>query len=186
MRAVFIALSAAVFLSGCGGGEEQKAEEQPARDAAQFVNWADLVDDQVVVAEGVNYSVSDGVARIVGVPQTAGAGGSTGGVGVRLPDSFEQQASGQQVRVTVRASSADAGALLGVAYSTADTGNSGWQAFPLTPEPTDYTFSYNVPAMQAGNGDFIGFRSYGDDAVSVYAYSVDVVGPPGSEPPAAP
>jgi hypothetical protein len=164
-----------LLLSGCGAREEQKPEQQPAQSATQFVNWADLNDDQVIVAEGVNYAVAEGAARIVGVPQSAGAGGSTGGVGVRLPDSFEQQASGQQVRVTVRASSADVGALLGAAYSTADVGNSGWQAFPLTPDPADYTFTYDVPVMQAGNGDFVGFRSYDDDAITVYGYSVEVL-----------
>ncbi len=184
MRAFFIALSTVAFLSGCGGGGEEKADHAPAPDAAPFVNWGSLNAEQIIVPEGVTYTVSDGAARIVGVPQTAGAGGSTGGVGVRLPDSFEEQASGQQVRVTVRASSADEGALLGAAYSTADVGNSGWQAFVLSPEPADYTFTYSVPAMQAGNGDFLGFRSYGDDMVTVQGFRVEVVSP--SESSAAP
>jgi hypothetical protein len=176
MRALLIALSASLVLASCGGGDEATPIQEPVLETPQFINWGSLTDEQVIVAEGVNYTVSDGAARILGVPQNAGAGGSTGGVGVRLPDDFERDASGNQVRITVRASSADPGALLGVAYSTADVGNSGWQAFNLTPEPADFTFDYIVPAMQVGNGDFLGFRSYGDDTVTVYGYQVELIG----------
>lgn len=180
MRSVIIALTGAIILAGCSGGDgAQTPAEAPADERiAQFINWGSLPSDQIIVTQDVNYTVSDGAARISGVAQYAPAGGSTGGVGVRLPDDFERAASGTQVRVTVRASSVDPGALLGVAYSTADVGNSGWQAFNLTSEPQDFTFDYAVPALQAGNGDFLGFRSYDDDAVIVYGYQVELIGAP--------
>lgn len=177
MRTLIFSLFAAMFLVSCGREPAVQEEPGPVAATVQFIDWASIPTDRIIVPEGVSYTTSNGTARITGVPLNAGAGGSTGGVGLRLADSFEVNASGNQVRVTVRASSADEGALLGVAYSTADVGNSGWQAFPLTTEPADYTFTYDVPLLQAGNGDYLGFRSYDDDIVSVYGYSVTVVEP---------
>lgn len=180
MRALTTSLFAALLLMSCGNGAERAERvEQPAEIGAtpsvHFVNWTNIAAEQIIVAEGVSYTISEDAARISGVPLNAGAGGSTGAVGIRLPDSFEAEASGKIVSVTVRASSADENALIGIAYSTADVGNSGWQAFPLTSEPTDYTFTYDVPVLQAGNGDYLGFRSYEDDIVSVYGYSVSII-----------
>lgn len=185
MRTLIYSLVAAILLTSCGRGDQTvQGARGVVEPTVQFVEWASIPIDQIIIPEGVSYTIGDGTARITGVPLNAGAGGSTGGLGLRLADSFEANASGKQVRVTVRASSADEGALLGVAYSTADVGNSGWQAFPLTTEPADYTFTYDVPLLQAGNGDYLGFRSYGDDIVSVYGYSVTVVEP--APAPAAP
>jgi hypothetical protein len=41
-----------------------------------------------------------------------------------------------------------------------------------------------VPELQAGNGDYLGFRSFGDQTIFVWGYNAEVIVPraaPGAE-----
>lgn len=172
MRSLFA--SAALLLAAACGQQQEEDPAEPVAAGAQLVGWSQVAPESVFVADGVAYAVAGDVASISNVPADASPTGQTGAVSVRLPDEFEQQASGGRVRVTVRASAAEPQAMLGVVYSTADVGNSGWQQFALTPTPTDFTLEYDVPAMAAGRGDFIGFRSY-TSGVQVHGYKVEVI-----------
>lgn len=163
MRKFLLAAGLLVVLAACGQGQTTA----PASNILAMPNltgWIDVVTEDINVPEGVNFTPVevDGVRvmEISGVSPTAISTQKTGGVSVRMSDDFENRVSGNQLLVTVRAYSEQAGARLGVAYSTNDTGNSGWREFPLTNTPADYQFVYNVPAKQGGYGDFLGFRSY--------------------------
>lgn len=176
MRKLLLALAFVSILAACGRSTTAPAPEQLP---SNFTAWAQIDPANIAAPDGVSYAMGEAngmaVAEIGGVPDDATSTGSTGGVSVRLPDAFEAQASGKQVRVTVRAFSAHEGAQLGVAYSTSEVGNSGWQQFPLTAIPTDYAFVYDVPAMKVGNGDYVGFRDYGGASVQIAAFSTEVV-----------
>lgn len=78
---------------------------------------------------------------------------------------MKAQFSGRRIEITVQARARSG--RLGVAYSTNELGNSGWRTFELLPEWEDYTFEYDVPPMNLGRGDFVGFRSYGDVPVEI-------------------
>jgi len=97
------------------------------------------------------------VVRLAGVQSNAPATGRPG-IYLFLPEAFEKAASGQTVRVTVaaRRSRDSPNAAFAVDYSTSDVGNSGWQRFPLTDDLAIHSFTYSVPPMKVGNGDFIG------------------------------
>ena len=177
MRAAVIGFAAAA-LTACNFGNGPA----PAPDTSGLTLWSTVVNDDIGVPEGVAYTqvaVEDvNVAQISGVPEAAPSTGSTGGVSIRLPPATEAQVSGQRVQVTVRAFSPESGALMGLAYSTNEVGNSGWQRFMLSTEPRDYVFAYNVPPSQGGNGDYLGFRSYGGGVVLVVGYKLEVVPDP--------
>lgn len=178
IRTALLALAAVSLLSSCGA--PQQATQAPDQ-IGDLVAWSSLHREDIKVPRGVSYAQATvhGVvaADISGVPEDAVSGGQTGGVAVRLPDSFENQASGAQIRVTVRALSSDDGAVMGVAYSTNEVGNSGWQRFALTSEPTNYVFGYVVPPKQSGLGDFLAFRSYGAGHVQIIGFKTEVVLP---------
>jgi hypothetical protein len=151
-----------------------------------LVAWSQIPEESIRVPEGANYSMVEAggaaAAEISGVSADADSRGRTTGVSFRLPDAFETQASGANVRVTVRALSPTAGDRLGVAYSTAEVGNSGWRNFELTQTAADYFFDYQVPPLAEGNGDYLGFRSYGDGVVQILGYRTEIIS---SEPAAA-
>jgi len=184
MRIVFVALAAlSLALAGCARPDNASED---ASSGPQLIAWEQIPSDSISVPEGVSYIVADidgaSAAQIAGVPEDATSTWRRGGVGVRMPDEFESQASGSLIRVTVRASAPEAGAQLGIAYSTADVGNSGWRQFELTTQPADYTFEYDVPVMNGGNGDFVGVRSYGGGVVLVHGYRVERLGPSEATP----
>lgn len=167
---------AALMLGAC---QPSGSNDAPA-DVGDITRWESILADDISPAEGVSYTqVSvDGstVAQISNVPADAPSTNRTGGVSVRMPPAFEALASGARVQIVVRASSTENGAVLGVAYSTAEVGNSGWQRFLLSTTPRDYVFAYNVPAGgNADNGDYLGFRSYNDGVVQIFGYNVEVV-----------
>ncbi len=97
------------------------------------------------------------VVRLSGVQSNAPPTGSPG-IYLKLPEAFENAASGQTVRVTVaaRRPADDPHQSFAVDYSTSDVGNSGWKRFTLTDQLAAYSFTYAVPKMEKGNGDFIG------------------------------
>lgn len=176
VRRIFLGF-AAVLLAACNPAAPPSAPV----DTSGVTPWASVLADDIGVPEGVSYSQAevDGttVAQIGAVPEDAPSTGSTGGVSIRLPAEVEAQSSGARVQITVRASAPQDGAILGVAYSTNDVGNSGWQRFVLTAAPRDYVFAYNVARTQTGNGDYLGFRSYGGNTVQIVGYKVESVPP---------
>ena len=181
MRRYWSGLVLAIALASCNSPGASSNSNTPAQaaaaDPAGYVAWSSILPANITVPHGVTYSTATAstgtVALISNVPDAAVSTGRTDGVAVQLPVEFERQASGHQVSVTVRAAAAQGG-MLGVAYSTSEVGNSGWRQFVLSSEPHDFTFTYDVPEMRAGNGDFLGFRSYGTGQVQVYGYAVQV------------
>lgn len=189
------ALNRLVFASGCpmnllrsltylcafsavvACSQPQPQEVQP--DLSGVTPWSEVPVDSIRVPEGVLYQLATvggaTVAQISGVPDAALSAGLTDGVSIKLPEGVEQQASGARVQIVVRASSSSDDGLLGVAYSTNDVGNSGWQRFRLSTRPRDYVFTYSAPLLQEGGGDYIGFRSYGDGTVYVWGYHVEMI-----------
>ena len=169
---------AALALAACGQNHAAQPSGRTLADDG-LTTWGSVLADDMSVPQGVTYTPAtvDGAtaAEISGVPENARSTDRTGGVSVRLPAAIEAQAGGHRIQVTVRAAATQDGAIMGVAYSTADVGNSGWQRFVLTTTPRDYVFGYDVAPVRAGNGDYLGFRSYGAGAVQVLGYKVELV-----------
>lgn len=105
------------------------------------------------------------VVRLSGVDPVSSPGGRPG-IYLPIPVPFEQAASGRTVRVDViaRSAASNPSPAFAVSYSTADVGNSGWKPFALTDKLTRYSFTYDVPQMKKGQGDFIGFLAHPADA----------------------
>ncbi|MEO0487628.1 MAG: LysM domain-containing protein [Pseudomonadota bacterium] len=85
------------------------------------------------------------------------------GIHLRLADDFEQEASGRIVRVAVNARSA-VETTARVMYSTAEVGDSGWQDMAARPGGAVTEFTYAVPPLETGGGDFIGILPDPEDA----------------------
>lgn len=104
--------------------------------------------------------------------------GKTGGCTVRLPDFIEKQASGRsiQVRVLARAYGSDE-AHLACAYFTNEVGNSGWRPMIFGSDWKVESFSYKVPPMKAGMGDFLGLSPPPEHerAVDVAGFAIEIV-----------
>lgn len=143
----------------------------------------DLVAPKGAVIEPVTGPDGVPVVRLSGVSPESPSGGRPG-IFLPLAPAFERVASGNTVRVTVTARSAadDPSPAFAVAYSTAEVGNSGWQPFKLTDQLTPYSFTYAVPPMKRGQGDYVGILAHpagAQGAVEVSAISVEVL-PPGA------
>jgi len=120
----------------------------------------------------------DGVMIEGGGPNLS-SGGATEGANVRVPDGFEWAASGRKIRVDVVAKSQDpSGGRLAIAYATNDVGNSSWRWFDVPATSTTLSFTYSVPALINGNGDFVGFtcdRSRSGLPIIIEAVSASVL-----------
>lgn len=108
---------------------------------------------ELVPASGGNVSV----VRLSGVKPGAGAGGLPG-IYLPLTEAFENAASGETVIVTITARRApnSSQADFAASYSTNEVGNSGWHGFKLTDELASHSFTYDVPRIASGKGDYIG------------------------------
>lgn len=104
--------------------------------------------------------VADGqfAVRLGGGRPDASPAGKTEGFSVQLTDELERAASERRVRVSVvaRASPGQSDVEFGVAYSTCDTGNSGWRRFRAGPHFESHVFEWDVPKMTQAFGDFVG------------------------------
>jgi SGNH domain (fused to AT3 domains) len=144
-----------------------------SREAAGPINlaWGSIRDEQILVPENVSYHVelqgSEQVGVISAVPEEASSANETDGVAFRVPYLHEQNFSGQLIVVTVEARSSDDSAGIGIAYSTNEVGNSGWNRFELAPNWAEYSFTYFVPELIQGRGDFLGLRSYENSRVEI-------------------
>ena len=100
----------------------------------------------------------------------ASSGGRTGGVYFDLPAGYEQKFSGRTVRIDVLASAEAGSGDFQMAYSTNDVGNSRWQPLKAPKGAFDIaSFTYEVPALKNGNGDFIGILPDPDGTGNVLA-----------------
>lgn len=131
------------------------AAADPAPSDESVLRFGPEVVDLLVVPEGFTVEEESETIRISGHVADAVSTGRTGGVSFQLPDSFEEQALGRTVRVTVTALLEDAG-LVQLAYSTAEIGNSGWQDLEIGPGMTTASFDYTVADGTTEGGDFIG------------------------------
>lgn len=93
---------------------------------------------------------------IAGHVAEANSTGRTSGAFIRVPDEFEAAASGNSIRVTVELELESAEGIARAAYSTAEVGNSGWRSLEIDAEDGTATFSYDVPPINNGNGDYLG------------------------------
>jgi hypothetical protein len=105
--------------------------------------------------------------------------GLTEGLSIMLPSEFEQEASGNTVRVEVCARAARGAdeAAFSVAYSTNEVGNSGWHQFKAGPFWQIFGFQYVVRPMVLGNGDYIGLLPGGDASpdIDIAYVTADVI-----------
>lgn len=109
------------------------------------------------VPDYLSATVADGVMTLSGEDALASTRQKTSGASVRLTDKREKSVSGKTVIVSVvaRATSPTATGL-NVAYSTNEVGNSGWQSLEFSDEFSVQAFTYDVPEMSEGKGDFVG------------------------------
>lgn len=112
-------------------------------------------------------TVMDGYATLSGDFASAGAGGKTAGIVFSLPEDVEAAVSGQEVTISV----ITRGGPFKLAYSTADVGNSGWMEGAASEDWTVTEFTYAVPEMENGRGDFIGIVPTGSQPVEVMSVS---------------
>lgn len=79
----------------------------------------------------------------------------------RLAADLQTAFSGRQVRVNIRARSAevDGAKALEIAYMAGPEGRTRWQRFNLNDKFSNYAFNFNVPVAQFEQGfDFVGIR----------------------------
>jgi len=118
------------------------------------------------------------VLRLASGNPEAPSWGQPGGYSIRVSDPFEAAASGNPIKISVTARTADGAASgqIAICYSTNDAGNSGWRWFRIGPEWRVLQMEFNVPRMRVANGDFIGLLpdSPGTAAVEIAAVAVKV------------
>ncbi|QGH74587.1 virion structural protein [Bacteriophage DSS3_VP1] len=86
-------------------------------------------------------------------------GGNTGAPFITIPDLVALRFGGKRIRISgyAKAPSTNAASEFGVAYSTSDNGNSGFQKFTPTSSWKEFSFTYDVPTPVAGGSDYLGF-----------------------------
>jgi hypothetical protein len=182
LRALVLSLATAALLAACNPSQPTATAANPLAGDPNVDGWARVRSADINIPRGVSYTTTNvggaTVAEISRVPENAVSTSKTGGVSIRVPVEVEARASGGSVRVVVRAYAQQGGSSFGVAYSTNDVGNSGWLQFPLTEIPTDYVLVYAVPRMNGGNGDYLGFRSYGAASVHIVGFRVEAIPAP--------
>jgi hypothetical protein len=119
------------------------------------------------------HSAEGALLKLAGGDLKAISAGTTEGFYVRVPDTFERDASGRIVRVRVLARSDKATPTRhAIAYSTNEVGNSGWQWREVGPTWAICEMTFEVPKMINGNGDFIGLLPDEPDAPGVEIHSL--------------
>lgn len=70
----------------------------------------------------------------------------------------EKRLSDKAVRISVFAKQAEENPAnaFAIAYVTNDTGNSGWRSFRPTADWEEYSFTFTVPKLSKGQGDYLG------------------------------
>ena len=98
---------------------------------------------------------ADIFVQLSGHAANASSGGKPG-IWLQVPDSIEKAASGNVIIVDALVRMATGGGPIGLAYSTNEVGNSGWRTQEAGTEFKTVSFTYQVPPMKNGGGDYIG------------------------------
>jgi len=104
---------------------------------------------------GYTVTPADNFVRLSGHVENASSQGKPG-IWLQVSDSIEKAASGNVIIVDALVRMATAGGPIGLAYSTNEVGNSGWRTQEATTEFKTVSFTYQVPPMKNGGGDYIG------------------------------
>lgn len=186
MKRIFVGLVIpALVLAGCGNGTDaghSASEAEPGSASAETGSYEDAAPALMGLwhAEAEAYDtensasgvvVSDGYATLSGAFDRQVSGGTTSGLVFALPEDIEAAVSGQTVTIAV----VTRGGPFRLAYSTNDVGNSGWLQGDASEDWAITEFTYDVPAMSNGRGDFIGILPVdGNEQVFVSAVSVNL------------
>lgn len=84
--------------------------------------------------------------------------GTTGAARIAIPEHIALSFAGKRIRVSLYAKkpASNASSQFAVAYSTNDTGNSGWQYFTPSTSWQRFEFIYDVPEPVSGGSDWLG------------------------------
>jgi len=101
------------------------------------------------------------------------SGGDTDEAYITIPEAIALHFAGRRIRISFEAKqpASNPAAEAAVAYSTADTGNSGWMTFTPTASWQRFVFDYDVPEANNGGVDYLGI--WGDTAGSGKGVLVD-------------
>ncbi|WP_084420430.1 hypothetical protein [Henriciella litoralis] len=111
--------------------------------------------DGMLVPDTLSVALNeDSTITVSGTAEGDKSGGRTSGAAFIIPPGYVRDMAGQNVTISWRAMG-EAGSSMRVAYSTAGSGNSGWQSFDLTDTMSEYSFDYKLGDANAGR-DFIG------------------------------
>lgn len=160
----------------CGCNNDKKTVEKEY-DASTALFSAD---NGWKAVRGNSVEKSDGAYLILSNTDKAKSRGTTGAVYIRVPKNVEEKVAGKKIKVSVVAKSAASSPVtFGLAYSTAQVGNSGWKKFTSTDDFKVYSLEYEIPPMdKEANYDYIGV--WGDcsgkgEGVLVKSVSINII-----------
>lgn len=158
-----------LLVTGCGKNAETPTSSPPASTTLEVPITLDVQSLHLWRGEKLFNSLaaskfavltptSDGVL-LAPIPESrtntngVSSGGKTAGVSIEILD--DANFSAQTVSIIVTGKSQAPGAMLAVAYSTNDAGNSGWKHLSFSDVQSEQSFSYDVPAVNRGRGDYV-------------------------------
>ncbi|MCF6267618.1 MAG: LysM peptidoglycan-binding domain-containing protein [Desulfuromusa sp.] len=109
--------------------------------------------------------VDGGVSVVSSFDKIPASAGKTGGAFFRINSETERKVTGKKIKIEITASVSETSPdhQMGVAYSTAAVGNSGWHFVNLRKGKNTYSFEYKVPydaKIKLGKtADFVGILS---------------------------
>ncbi|MCR9129339.1 MAG: hypothetical protein NXI12_07440 [Alphaproteobacteria bacterium] len=121
-----------------------------------LIEGADALAAALTVPEGLSVvpSADGGHVTVSGQPADPRSGGRTSGAYITIDGAAEQAFSGQMIEVMIVMRGDDTA--LRAAYSTAESGNSGWTPLAAETEFAVARFTYDVPLTGGANGDYLG------------------------------
>lgn len=174
MKKLVLAGACLLALAGCDAVGSMKGHEDEAPAATTpdpavaaretfkaktvIVPSADII-NRLAVPNGVSATLSEHDTLLVTGGPDAGdrPGGKTAGASIELTPEQEKAFANKKLTVKILARSGNGETVKGrAAYSTNETGNSNWRKFEVGPEYSVFSFTYDVPAMEKGLGDYIG------------------------------
>ncbi len=180
------ALTAALIVAACGQSDDDLTSDEaltapPPPEATKTVavtpeltNY-DVDLSKMLPGSMVPITETERGMQIFGGSETLSSSGKTGGAFLTVSPEFEASASGNTIKVSIRAFAESGSAPLFGSYSTHEVGNSGWRAMEVGPDTSTVSFEYAVPAMLEGLGDYIGL--YAPNApVTIEAVTIEVIG----------
>ena len=140
---------------------------EPEDDSLWSLDMAAETGIPFTVPAGFGASLADDGSALFLFGHLANASsGGRPGVWAEVPAEVEAQVAGQTIRVSFELV-ADMDGPVALAYSTADTGNSGWREFELQRGQQEASFEYEVPPVQNAGGDYIGILPDPSDAGNI-------------------